>query len=134
MVDPGQGLQGDRWKENPHVWRDHLALPGRRLHVWCLYVEGNHDNVRGTLRRDHDHDCVSAFPGLHSAIPVTLSTVTADRMNMHNGVPVTIDAKYVHTNLIAQNWRSLGRRVTWCYVTDPEGNVIELQSWSEEGR
>jgi catechol 2,3-dioxygenase-like lactoylglutathione lyase family enzyme len=24
-----------------------------------------------------------------------------------------------------------GRRVTWCYVTDPEGNIIELQSWSE---
>lgn len=23
-----------------------------------------------------------------------------------------------------------GRRVTWCYVTDPEGNVIELQAWS----
>jgi len=23
------------------------------------------------------------------------------------------------------------RKVTWCYVTDPEGNVIELQSWSE---
>jgi predicted enzyme related to lactoylglutathione lyase len=22
-----------------------------------------------------------------------------------------------------------GGRVTWCYVTDPEGNVIELQSW-----
>ncbi len=22
-----------------------------------------------------------------------------------------------------------GRSVTWCYVTDPEGNVIELQSW-----
>ena len=25
---------------------------------------------------------------------------------------------------------SLGKCVTWCYVTDPEGNVIELQSWS----
>ena len=24
-----------------------------------------------------------------------------------------------------------GRRVTWCYVTDPEGNIVELQSWSE---
>ncbi len=24
-----------------------------------------------------------------------------------------------------------GRRVTWCYVTDPEGNVIELQAWSK---
>ncbi len=23
-----------------------------------------------------------------------------------------------------------GRRVTWCYLTDPEGNIIELQSWS----
>ncbi|MDJ0790054.1 MAG: VOC family protein [Myxococcota bacterium] len=23
-----------------------------------------------------------------------------------------------------------GSRVCWCYVTDPEGNVIELQSWS----
>lgn len=22
-----------------------------------------------------------------------------------------------------------GGRVTWCYVTDPEGNVIELQMW-----
>jgi glyoxylase I family protein len=22
-----------------------------------------------------------------------------------------------------------GGRVTWCYVTDPEGNVIELQKW-----
>jgi catechol 2,3-dioxygenase-like lactoylglutathione lyase family enzyme len=24
-----------------------------------------------------------------------------------------------------------GRRVTWCYVADPEGNAIELQAWSE---
>jgi len=23
-----------------------------------------------------------------------------------------------------------GTRVTWCYVTDPEGNILELQSWS----
>jgi predicted enzyme related to lactoylglutathione lyase len=23
-----------------------------------------------------------------------------------------------------------GRQVTWCYVTDPEGNVIELQTWA----
>lgn len=26
---------------------------------------------------------------------------------------------------------STGARVTWCYVTDPEGNLIELQSWSK---
>lgn len=23
-----------------------------------------------------------------------------------------------------------GRRVTWCYMTDPDGNIIELQAWS----
>jgi catechol 2,3-dioxygenase-like lactoylglutathione lyase family enzyme len=23
-----------------------------------------------------------------------------------------------------------GRSVTWCYLTDPEGNIVELQSWS----
>jgi predicted enzyme related to lactoylglutathione lyase len=27
---------------------------------------------------------------------------------------------------------STGSRVTWCYVTDPEGNIIELQSWAHE--
>lgn len=24
-----------------------------------------------------------------------------------------------------------GAKVTWCYMTDPEGNIIELQSWSK---
>ncbi len=24
-----------------------------------------------------------------------------------------------------------GAKVTWCYVTDPEGNIIELQAWSK---
>jgi predicted enzyme related to lactoylglutathione lyase len=23
-----------------------------------------------------------------------------------------------------------GGKVTWCYLTDPEGNILELQSWS----
>jgi predicted enzyme related to lactoylglutathione lyase len=27
-----------------------------------------------------------------------------------------------------------GAQVTWCYVTDPEGNIIELQSWSRQPR
>ena len=24
-----------------------------------------------------------------------------------------------------------GAQVTWCYVTDPEGNILELQAWSQ---
>ena len=27
-----------------------------------------------------------------------------------------------------------GGMVTWCYVTDPEGNMIELQSWQTSRR
>ena len=27
-----------------------------------------------------------------------------------------------------------GAKVTFCYLTDPEGNIIELQSWSKENR
>ena len=23
-----------------------------------------------------------------------------------------------------------GRKVTWCYATDPDGNIVELQAWS----
>jgi catechol 2,3-dioxygenase-like lactoylglutathione lyase family enzyme len=23
-----------------------------------------------------------------------------------------------------------GRHVTWCYATDPDGNIVELQAWS----
>lgn len=23
-----------------------------------------------------------------------------------------------------------GRKVTWCYMTDPDGNIVELQAWS----
>jgi predicted enzyme related to lactoylglutathione lyase len=26
---------------------------------------------------------------------------------------------------------STGAKVTWCYMTDPEGNIVELNSWSE---
>jgi predicted enzyme related to lactoylglutathione lyase len=29
---------------------------------------------------------------------------------------------------------STSARVTWCYVRDPEGNIIELQSWAETGQ
>jgi predicted enzyme related to lactoylglutathione lyase len=25
-----------------------------------------------------------------------------------------------------------GAQVTWCYMTDPEGNILELQSWSHQ--
>jgi hypothetical protein len=42
-------------------------------------------------------------------------------------------ARYGHTNLVALDWRALsrfyqGKQLTWVYVTDPEGNILEIQS------
>lgn len=69
-----------------------------------------------------------------------------------------IEATFGHVNVIARDWRALagfytreavlaagggvvgeivttqtkdGRYVTWAYLTDPEGNILELQAWSD---
>jgi predicted enzyme related to lactoylglutathione lyase len=36
-----------------------------------------------------------------------------------------------HVGEVVTLTTTTGARVTWVYVTDPEGNVIELQSWSK---
>jgi predicted enzyme related to lactoylglutathione lyase len=44
--------------------------------------------------------------------------------------------KYVHTNILAKDWKALSRfyidvgQLTEVYLRDPEGNIIELQKWS----
>jgi predicted enzyme related to lactoylglutathione lyase len=50
------------------------------------------------------------------------------------------DVTAARTEVLANGGQSVGEivtlqvvanaKVTWCYVTDPEGNVIELQSWT----
>ena len=35
-----------------------------------------------------------------------------------------------HVGEIVTLTTASGDRVTWCYVADPEGNIVELQSWS----
>jgi Glyoxalase/Bleomycin resistance protein/Dioxygenase superfamily. len=34
-----------------------------------------------------------------------------------------------HVGEIVTLTTAAGRQVTWCYVTDPEANIIELQAW-----
>jgi catechol 2,3-dioxygenase-like lactoylglutathione lyase family enzyme len=53
---------------------------------------------------------------------------------------VVTDVRDARSIVLAEGGRSVGevittstadgRRVTWAYVTDPEGNIVELQSWS----
>lgn len=54
------------------------------------------------------------------------------------GVP---DVAAARATVLAEGGRAVGeivtsttadrRRVTWTYVTDPEGNIVELQAWAE---
>jgi hypothetical protein len=38
-----------------------------------------------------------------------------------------IDARFGHVNVVARDWRALAAST---YVKGPEGNLVELQSWS----
>jgi len=61
-------------------------------------------------------------PGLaHIAFSVTDVTTAREEILSAGGDAVG-EVVTLHT--------SDGAKVTWCYVTDPEGNIIELQSWS----
>jgi YD repeat-containing protein len=35
-----------------------------------------------------------------------------------------------HVGEVITSTTADGRRVTWCYATDPDGNIVELQAWS----
>ncbi len=49
------------------------------------------------------------------------------------------DVAAMHARVLAAGGRAIGEivttavstgaQVTWCYVTDPEGNIVELQAW-----
>jgi catechol-2,3-dioxygenase len=58
-----------------------------------------------------------------------------------------IEARFGHVNLVARDWRRLADFYTrvlgcefvpperdWAYVADPEGNLVELQAWSDAPR
>jgi predicted enzyme related to lactoylglutathione lyase len=63
-------------------------------------------------------------PGFRHIAFVVPSVVAARELVLAGGGAVVGSVVTLHT--------ADGRFVTWAYVTDPEGNIIELQSWSDE--
>jgi predicted enzyme related to lactoylglutathione lyase len=57
----------------------------------------------------------------HLAFQVPDVAATLDAVRLHGGGAV---------GDIVTLTTSDGRHVTWCYATDPEGNIVELQRWS----
>lgn len=94
----------------------HLRLPGFGPGGPTLEVFSYSKSAEGLIPRVNR-------PGFgHIAFEVA-SVVDAQREVLDAGGARVADIVTLTT--------SQGRRVTMCYVTDPEGNIIELQSWDQ---
>jgi len=93
----------------------HLRLPGRgpngpTLEIYSYSITA--DPVRPEVNR----------PGFAHIAFVVPDVRTAQQEVINEGGGTIGDIVTLET--------TTGARVTWCYVRDPEGNIIELQSWS----
>ncbi len=101
---PGSGVKGV-----------HLRLPGQgpsgpTLEIYSYSITA--DPVRPEVNR----------PGFAHIAFVVPDVRTAQQEVINEGGGTIGDIVTLET--------TTGARVTWCYVRDPEGNIIELQSWS----
>ncbi len=108
-LESGTGVKGST------VQGVHLRLPGLgpdapTLEVYSYSVSA--EPVRPEVNR----------PGFAHIAFVVPDVSAAQREVLAAGGAVVGDIVTLET--------SVGTRVTWCYTRDPEGNVIELQSWS----
>jgi len=109
LLDAGTGLEG------AHLTGVHLRLPG-------YGDEGPTLEIYSYNRlRDRPPVAVNR-PGFgHIAFAVD---------DVHAARQAVLEAGGQAVGEVVTLQTRTGARVTWCYVTDPEGNVLELQSWS----
>lgn len=109
-LDAGTGLKG------AHLTGAHLRLPGYDEHGPTLEIY-NYNQLM-----PHPEPAVNR-PGFgHIAFEVD-DVHEARKAVEANGGGVIGEIVTLTTKV--------GTKVTWCYMTDPEGNVLELQSWSK---
>ena len=107
-LDAGTGLSG------AHLRGVHLRLPGYGDTGPTLEV------FNYNVLKDRSTPAVNR-PGFgHIAFSVEDVIVARETILANGGQPIG----EVVTLTVAT-----GAQVTWCYVTDPEGNIIELQAW-----
>ena len=109
-LDAGTGLKG------AHLTGVHLRLPGYGDDGPTLEIY-NYNRLEPKIKPKVNQ------PGFgHIAFEVNDVTEARDLVKANDGDTI---------GEIVTLTTSAGTKVTWCYMTDPEDNIIELQSWSE---
>jgi len=109
-LDAGTGLKG------AHMTGVHLSLPGYDENGPTLEIY-NYDQLKETQTPAVNR------PGFgHIAFEVDDVAEARQLVEANGGEAV---------GEIVSLTTKAGTKVTWCYMTDSEGNIIELQSWSK---
>jgi predicted enzyme related to lactoylglutathione lyase len=110
----GEALEAGTNLSGASLEGEHLRLPGHGPHGPTLEIFQYHavaDALPTAVNR----------PGFgHIAFEVRNIEKARDAVLANGGEPI---------GAIVGLQTAAGATVTWCYVTDPEGNVIELQCW-----
>jgi predicted enzyme related to lactoylglutathione lyase len=121
LVPPERDYQGDQLDagtglKDAHLTGAHLRLPGYDDYGPTLEIY-NYSHLEPSSKQKVNR------PGFgHIAFEVN-DVSEARNLVKTNGGDVIGEIVTLTT--------STGAKVTWCYMTDPEGNIIELQSWSK---
>ena len=94
----------------------HLRVPGHGDGGPTLEI------YQYTQAEERPHTAVNRLGLGHIAFAVDDVAAAREEVLAAGGVPV---------GEIVTLTTADGRRVTWCYVTDPERNIVELQAWQE---
>lgn len=107
-LERGTGVKGSAVK-GVHLRLPGLGPDGPTLEIYSYSVEA--ESVRPEINRPGFGHIAFAVPDVAAAREEVLAAGGSE----HAGI-VTLTT-------------ATGARVTWCYLRDPEGNFIELQSW-----
>ncbi|HEV8282524.1 MAG TPA: VOC family protein [Candidatus Limnocylindrales bacterium] len=98
-----------------HLTGAHLRLPGH--------------GPDGPTIEIFSYDTLEAYPGPHVG-RAGWGHIAFQVLDVPAAVEAVLDAGGGRVGEIITTQTADGRRVTWCYATDPDANIVELQAWS----